>query len=271
MENNYAHGIFSSLFCTFSSNTQYTMECKTTSFRSSPLNGNTLKMIIRNLLKKWVEWKNSLLQLHCFQQAIRFIVLQMSVHPSPVCDLIDLYQWQIQSWILTDKRYEAICKESLTAKLSISWILMLQNPNLADFLIKTIKLLFYSDGSKKKVLMLIDNCIAYGNIPNLTNMKMKYLPANTTSELQLLEQGIIWSSKMHFNSQTVSYWYWHQTLTTIDVLQSISRIVKAWYQVSGKNICFKKTDKLAKSWQRDQSRFNLQETCWVRRVCWLWW
>lgn len=55
----------------------------------------------------------------------------------------------------------------------------------------------------KKILMFIDNCTAHGEIPNLKNIKIKYLPPNTTSKLQPLDQGIIQSFKMHYRKEVV--------------------------------------------------------------------
>lgn len=95
--------------------------------------------------------------------------------------------------------------------------------------------------------MFVDNCTAHGDIPNLTNIKMRYLPANTTSKLQPLDQGIIQSFETHYRKEVVRQYLAeieHHTLTTIDVSQAMWIIAKAWNQVSEKTItnCFKKSE-----------------------------
>ncbi|CAB3249172.1 unnamed protein product [Arctia plantaginis] len=132
----------------------------------------------------------------------------------------------------------------------------------------------------KKILMFIDNCTAYGEIPNLKNIKIKYLPPNTTSKLQPLDQGIIQSFKMHYRKEVVRRFLAdveRQTPTTIDVLQAMWMIAKAWNLVTEKTIanCFKKSGfkvtcedeeddlpvaELARTWQRVQEELHLQET-----------
>lgn len=132
----------------------------------------------------------------------------------------------------------------------------------------------------KKILMFIDNCTAHGEIPNLKNIKIKYLPPNTTSKLQPLDQGIIQSFKMHYRKEVVRRFLAdveRQTPTTIDVLQAMWMIAKAWNLVTEKTIanCFKKSGfkvtcedeeddlpvaELARTWQRVQEELHLQET-----------
>ena len=43
---------------------------------------------------------------------------------------------------------------------------------------------------KRKFLMFIDNCTAHKDVPSLENIELKYIPPNTTSILQPLDQGI---------------------------------------------------------------------------------
>ncbi|XP_033228933.1 tigger transposable element-derived protein 4-like [Belonocnema kinseyi] len=53
---------------------------------------------------------------------------------------------------------------------------------------------------KRKVLLFIDNCSAHGLIPELRNIDVVFLPPNTTSVLQPMDQGIINSFKNHYRS-----------------------------------------------------------------------
>jgi hypothetical protein len=59
------------------------------------------------------------------------------------------------------------------------------------------------------VLLLIDNPgghnISLESKKKSTNVKVFYLPANTTPALQLLDQGIIWKFKLYYRKLLVEY------------------------------------------------------------------
>lgn len=46
-----------------------------------------------------------------------------------------------------------------------------------------------------KVLMLVDKCTAQGHVKDLKAMQLEFLPPNTRSLLQSMDQGIIWFLK----------------------------------------------------------------------------
>lgn len=50
--------------------------------------------------------------------------------------------------------------------------------------------------SNRKVLFLVDQCGAHMNLPSLSAIRLAYLPANTTSVLQSMDQGIIKNVKV---------------------------------------------------------------------------
>ncbi|GBM86177.1 Tigger transposable element-derived protein 6 [Araneus ventricosus] len=56
---------------------------------------------------------------------------------------------------------------------------------------------------KRCILLFIDNCNAHSNFPALKNITVKFLPPNTTSKLQPLNQGIIRSFKFDYRAQIV--------------------------------------------------------------------
>lgn len=64
---------------------------------------------------------------------------------------------------------------------------------------------------KRNVVMLCDNCAAHGDNVRLTNVKLVYLPPNTTSLIQPMDQGIIANFKRHYRSLVL-----RQLMTTID-------------------------------------------------------
>ena len=53
---------------------------------------------------------------------------------------------------------------------------------------------------KRNFLLFVDNCSAHQVLLKFLNIKVEYLPANSTSVLQPLNQGVIWSLKSYFKS-----------------------------------------------------------------------
>ena len=47
----------------------------------------------------------------------------------------------------------------------------------------------------RKITLVIDNCPVHPSISNLTNVQIVFLPPNTTSILQTIDQGVIRSLK----------------------------------------------------------------------------
>lgn len=98
---------------------------------------------------------------------------------------------------------------------------------------------------KKKIVLFIDNCTAHTVVPLLSNVKVIFLPANTTSKLQPLDQGIIHSFKRHYRREVVLYTLGcieKNIKIDINVLQAMKFARKAWFLVSAATIqnCFKK-------------------------------
>lgn len=54
---------------------------------------------------------------------------------------------------------------------------------------------------KRKILLLVDNCTAHSDVPSIKNIKVVFLPANTTSIMQPCDQGIIRTFKAHYRHQ----------------------------------------------------------------------
>ena len=103
----------------------------------------------------------------------------------------------------------------------------------------------------RKVLLFLDNATSHSNV-QLCNVKLKYLPANTTSILQPLDQGIILAMKQKYRKTQL--WYiiaqmerskekdCSQLLIEINVLMAIYWIKQAWNDIICNTIakCFKK-------------------------------
>lgn len=99
---------------------------------------------------------------------------------------------------------------------------------------------------KKKILLFIDNCSAHGTIPKLSNITVHFLPPNTTSKLQPLDQGIIKNFKVNYRKEVVRQFLTdldRNVPTKINVLDAMWMVTKAWSNVTKKTIsnCFKKS------------------------------
>ena len=55
----------------------------------------------------------------------------------------------------------------------------------------------------RKIALIIDNCPAYPSISNFTNVQIVFLPPNTTSILQPMDQGVLRSLKAHYRGRVV--------------------------------------------------------------------
>lgn len=100
--------------------------------------------------------------------------------------------------------------------------------------------------NKRKILLFVDNCTAHIDIPGQLNyITIKFLPANTTSMLQPLDQGIIQNFKVLYRKQVVDFILnsiENDTSTAIHLLDAMRFSLKAWNSVSTTTIfnCFKK-------------------------------
>lgn len=105
----------------------------------------------------------------------------------------------------------------------------------------------------RKILLALDNCSAHPDInQTLTNIKLCFLPPNTTSVLQPLDQGIIKNFKVHYREILLT-----KKLMTIDenknfhltILDAIEYIKRAWDSVTQLTIanCFKHSGLIKKT------------------------
>ena len=85
-------------------------------------------------------------------------------------------------------RYRAQKKSWMTGVLFEEWVRKLDSSFRAQ---------------SRKVALLIDNCPAHPEIKNLTNINLIFLPPNTTSVLQPMDQGVIRSLRAHYRKKVV--------------------------------------------------------------------
>lgn len=97
----------------------------------------------------------------------------------------------------------------------------------------------------RKILLFIDNCTAHYSSDELQHIKVVYLPPNSTSKLQPLDQGVIQNFKINYRREVVRH-----ILTNlesngsleINVLIAMRFVKKAWLSVTQTTIanCFRK-------------------------------
>uniref|UniRef100_A0A1B6G5E8 HTH CENPB-type domain-containing protein n=1 Tax=Cuerna arida TaxID=1464854 RepID=A0A1B6G5E8_9HEMI len=96
----------------------------------------------------------------------------------------------------------------------------------------------------RKILLLVDNCAAHPKL-NLTNINLVFFPANCTSVLQPMDQGVIRSFKCNYRKQLLK-----KIIVCMDtaqpvnvtILDAIQYLVNAWREVTPRTIsrCFRK-------------------------------
>ena len=111
------------------------------------------------------------------------------------------------------------------------------------------------ESEKRKVALIIDNCPAHPIIDNLSHIKLVFLPPNTTSVSQPMDQGIIRYLKANYRKRLVKAILRsldsNKPLTKVSLLTALHLLASAWNEVSQATIvnCFKK----AKISDKDQT------------------
>ena len=84
---------------------------------------------------------------------------------------------------------------------------------------------------ERKVALIIDNCPAHSIIENLSHVKLVFLPANTTSVRQPLDQGVIRCLKAHYRKRLemliLSSLDFDKSLPKVSLLTALQLLVSA--------------------------------------------
>ena len=141
--------------------------------------------------------------------------------------------------------YEANSKAWMTSTLFEKWLR---------------KLDFQMRKSDRKIAMVLDNCTAHPNISGLTNIKLVFLPPNTTAKTQPMDAGVIRCLKAHYRNSLAKLRllaFEEKRDFKVDVLEAIRLLRRAWNNVSEVTIqnCFKKAN-----FVRLGDKDNIEET-----------
>lgn len=96
--------------------------------------------------------------------------------------------------------------------------------------------------NNRNILMLLDNCGAHPNL-EFSNIKLLFLPPNTTSLIQPLDQGIIQNFKTNYRKllvcnlvNTVDFNVNNKTIMNFSLLDAIFLANDAWIKISKESI-----------------------------------
>ena len=93
---------------------------------------------------------------------------------------------------------------------------------------------------KKKVALIIDNCPAHPTIDNLKSIELIFLPPNTTSKLQPMDQGVIRSLKAYYKAlalqRLVVAINKGKDLPVFSILDAMKMLDLAWQKVKTSTI-----------------------------------
>lgn len=100
----------------------------------------------------------------------------------------------------------------------------------------------------RKILLVLDNCTSHPKL-KLSNIKLLFLPPNTSSLIQPLDQGIIKKFKMNYRSYFLRFLITQvdnnslNAIKEVNILNAINWIKKSWDEVPELTIkkCFKKS------------------------------
>ena len=97
----------------------------------------------------------------------------------------------------------------------------------------------------RKIALIVDNCPAHPHVEGLEAVKLVFLPPNTTSKLQPMDQGVIRALKAKYRSAIVKMYITYieakGEVPKISILDAMKFLVQAWNRVSKETIqnCFR--------------------------------
>lgn len=127
--------------------------------------------------------------------------------------------------------YKAQTKSWMDSEIFTDWIKQLDRKFLAQ---------------NRKVAFIVDNCPAHPHVPGLTAIDLIYLPPNTTSVTQPMDQGVIRSLKAKYRAKVIRKYInaidSNKELPNITILDAMIMLEQSWSTLPDTTIinCFKK-------------------------------
>ena len=128
-------------------------------------------------------------------------------------------------------RYRAQRKSWMTAELFEEWVRQLDQK---------------FSTANRKIALIIDNCRTHPHVEQLNSIELIFLPPNTKSHTQPMDQGIIRALKAKYCSlavrKLIATLEKKNPVPTISILSAMTMLEKVWNAVSTKTFtnCFKK-------------------------------
>ena len=100
--------------------------------------------------------------------------------------------------------------------------------------------------AKRKIALIIDNCTAHPHVEQLASIELIFLPPNTTSHTQPMDQGVIHALQAKYRSlavrKLIAALEKKNPVPTISILSAMVMLENVWNAVSNKTFsnCFKK-------------------------------
>ena len=92
----------------------------------------------------------------------------------------------------------------------------------------------------REIVLLVDNCPAHPSIDNLVYTELIFLPPNTTSKLQPMDQGVIRSWKAHYKTMSIKKLIEviekKKTLPEFSILDVMQVLDLAWRKLTTKTV-----------------------------------
>ena len=101
--------------------------------------------------------------------------------------------------------------------------------------------------SNKKIALIIDNCMAHPHVQKLKWVELIFLPLNTTSHTQRMDQDIIRALKAKYHSLVVrklsQHWEKKGLIPKFSILSAMYMLKKPWDAISSQKFtnCFRKS------------------------------
>ena len=96
----------------------------------------------------------------------------------------------------------------------------------------------------RKIALIVDNCPVHPDINDLKAIELVFLPPNTTSHAQPMDQGVIWSLKSKYRilsvRRIITALENDEDMPSFSVLDSMKMLLLAWESVTEETIinCF---------------------------------
>ena len=138
-------------------------------------------------------------------------------------------------------QYRSQKKSWMDGSLFTEWVMQIDNK-------------FVAEG--RKIAIIVDNCPAHPNIDKLQAVELIFLPPNTTSKTQPMDQGVIRSLRAHYCAHVVKKYIANidsnKGVSRINILTAMSYLAEAWDRVTSATIvnCFRKTGICTESQQQ---------------------